>query len=73
MELRRNGVIGTPPTDQPSSRLSAFFCGFRAVCVLSAPYRTVFARRFGLFVDLLLTRWEDSKKPRGKAGRKLLM
>jgi hypothetical protein len=48
-------------------------CGFRAVCVLRAYYPTGIARGFGPFVDLLLTRGLDSKKPRWLAGRKALM
>jgi hypothetical protein len=47
---------------------SALFCGFRGFLILPASYPTDLARGFGPFVDLLLTRREDSKKPRCLAG-----
>jgi hypothetical protein len=47
---------------------SAFFCGFRVFLILLRYYPADLARGFGLFVDLLLTRGLDSKKPRGDAG-----
>ena len=52
---------------------SAFFCGFRASPILPGYYPTGIARSFGPFVDLLLTCREDSKKPRGEAGRMCLI
>ena len=51
----------------------AFFCSFRAVCVQPGHYPADLARRFRPFVDLLLTRRLDSKKPRLVAGRKALI
>jgi hypothetical protein len=51
----------------------AFFCGFGALRVLSAPYPAGIARSFGPFVDLLLTCRLDSKKPHQMAGRMFLI
>jgi hypothetical protein len=47
--------------------------GFGVACVLLASYPTGIARCFRPFVDLLLTRREDSKKPHHLAGRKALI
>ncbi|NGQ92448.1 hypothetical protein G5V65_16250 [Rhodobacter sp. HX-7-19] len=52
--------------------MNAFVCGLRAFLILPTYYPADFARGFGPFVDLLLTRRGDSKKPRGEAGRKAL-
>ena len=53
--------------------MSAFDCGFRAFLILLAPYPTGIARRFCPFVDLLLTRGEERKKPPlGAALRRLI-
>ena len=41
---------------------NTLLCGFRAVCALRAYYPTDLARGIRPFVDLLLTRLEDSKK-----------
>lgn len=49
------------------------FCGFRAVLILPGYYPTGIARGIRPFVDLLLTRRSDSKKPRWMAGRKTLI
>ncbi|WP_203232283.1 hypothetical protein, partial [Gemmobacter caeruleus] len=49
------------------------FCGFRALLILPDPYPTDLARGFRPFVDLLLTRSSDSKKPRWMAGRMWLI
>jgi hypothetical protein len=40
-------------------------CGFRAFLILRAYYPTDLARGFGPFVDLLLTRAFERKKPPG--------
>ena len=53
--------------------MSALRCGFRAFHVLRGYYPAGIARRFRPFVDLLLTRRLDSKKPRGEAGHKRLI
>ncbi|WP_395543813.1 hypothetical protein, partial [Neotabrizicola sp. sgz301269] len=53
--------------------MNALFCGFRAFLSLPAYYLTGITRRFRPFVDLLLTRRLDSKKPRWMAGRKALI
>ena len=51
----------------------AFFGGFRAVCVLHGYYPADFARGFRPFVDLLLTRrWERKKPPRRAAANVLI-
>jgi hypothetical protein len=47
--------------------------GFRAFLMLLGYYPAVFARCFRPFVDLLLTRRSDSKKPHLVAWRKALM
>lgn len=48
-------------------------CGFGAFLILPGYYPTVFARGFGPFVDLLLTRGEERKKPHHLAGRMSLI
>ena len=55
------------------NRLDALFCGFRAFLILLVYYPADLARCFRPFVDLLLTRRGDSKKPRCLAGRKALI
>jgi hypothetical protein len=52
---------------------SAVDSGFRAVCVQPGHYPADLARRFGPFVDLLLTRSLERKKPPGGAARNVLM
>ena len=52
---------------------SAFFCSFRAFLILWAYYLTGIARGFRPFVDLLLTRCWESKKPPVGAARKMLI
>lgn len=49
------------------------FCGFRAFLSLPAYYPTGIARGIRPFVDLLLTRRSDSKKPHQMEGRKALI
>lgn len=53
--------------------LSAVCCGFRALLILPAYYPADLARCFRPFVDLLLTRRLDSKRPHQMAGRKALI
>lgn len=53
--------------------LSAACCGFRASPILPCYYPADFARGFGPFVDLLLTRAEERKKPPVGAALKLLI
>jgi hypothetical protein len=47
-------------------------CGFRAFLILPAHYPTDLARSFGPFVDLLLTRVGERKKPPLGAAANLL-
>jgi hypothetical protein len=54
------------------NRLDALFCGFRAVCVLRGYYPPDLARSFRPFVDLLLTRGLERKKPPCGAAANLL-
>lgn len=50
--------------DPDARHLTAVCCGFRALRFLPAYHPTDLARGIRPFVDLLLTRREDSKKPR---------
>lgn len=49
------------------------FCGFRAFLSLPAYYPTGIARGIRPFVDLLLTRAVERRKPRLAAGRMCLI
>ena len=50
----------------------ALFCGFRAFLILRGHYPPVFARGIHPFVDLLLTRrWERKRPPLGAALERL--
>jgi hypothetical protein len=53
--------------------LNALFRGFRAFLILPTYYPADFARGFGPFVDLLLTRRGARKKPPVGAALKLLI
>jgi hypothetical protein len=53
--------------------LKAVGCGFRAFLILPAYDPADLARGIRPFVDLLLTRRWDSKKPHQMAGRKALI
>jgi hypothetical protein len=54
-------------------RLNAVRCGFRALLLLPGHYPADLARGFGPFVDLLLTRRVERKKPHQMAGRMSLI
>ncbi len=56
----------------PGSLLSALFCRFRAFLILRAYYLPDLARRFRLFVDLLLTCVGERKKPPLRAAVNVL-
>ncbi len=63
MLFRTPKIVGLEGAEYTPFLPSAFFCGFRAVRVMPAPYPTGIARGFGPFVDLLLTRAEQCKEP----------
>ena len=57
----------------PRSLPSAFFCSFGAFLILRGYYPSDLARRFRPFVDLLLTRGGERKKPPMWAALKRLI
>jgi hypothetical protein len=59
--------------NRPPFLPSAFCCGFRAFLILPCHYPTDLTRRFRPFVDLLLTRGLERKKPPLRAALKLLI
>ena len=74
--LNQSSGLGPVGLRRPNGRpvlSSASFCGFRAFLVQPGYYPTDLARGIRPFVDLLLTRGGERKKPRGEAGRKALI
>jgi len=69
----RQRLKGLTRLNRPPFLLGAFFCGFRAFLILLGYYPPDLARSFGPFVDLLLTRAGERKKPRLVAGRMCLI
>lgn len=64
---------GLRRSNRPPFLPSAVFCGFRALRVLSASFPPDLARGIRPFVDLLLTRRGERKKPPGRTARNVLI